>query len=144
MNERNLTLLTDLYELTMMNGYFDMKRDERVVFDVFYRKNPCDGGYAIVAGLEQVIDYIKNLHFDSDDIEYLRELELFDEEFLKYLENFKFTGNIYAIKEGTVVFPMEPLLKVEAPIIEAQLVETAIFNISHNKTSIKTYNYQPA
>ena len=84
MNERNLTLLTDLYELTMMNGYFDMKRDERVVFDVFYRKNPYDGGYAIVAGLEQVIDYIKNLHFNSDDIEYLRELELFDEEFLKY------------------------------------------------------------
>src|SRR5699024_11189222 len=134
MKKENLTLLTDLYELTMMNGYFDMKRDERVVFDVFYRKNPSDGGYAIVAGLEQVIDYIKNLHFDRDDIEYLRELELFDEEFLKYLENFKFTGNIYAIKEGTVVFPMEPLLKVEAPIIEAQLVETAILNIINHQS----------
>lgn len=138
MKEENLTLLTDLYELTMMNGYFDMRRDERVVFDVFYRKNPSDGGYAIVAGLEQVIDYVKNLHFDSDDIEYLRELELFDEEFLKYLENFKFTGNIYAIKEGTVVFPMEPLLKVEAPIIEAQLVETAILNIINHQSLIAT------
>ena len=138
MKQENLTLLTDLYELTMMNGYFDMRRDERVVFDVFYRKNPCDGGYAIVAGLEQVIDYIKNLHFDRDDIEYLRELELFDEEFLKYLENFKFTGNIYAIKEGTVVFPMEPLLKVEAPIIEAQLVETAILNIINHQSLIAT------
>ena len=138
MNERNLTLLTDLYELTMMNGYFDMKRDERVVFDVFYRNNPYDGGYAIVAGLEQVIDYIKNLHFDREDIEYLRELELFDDKFLKYLENFKFTGNIYAIKEGTVVFPMEPLLKVEAPIIEAQLVETAILNIINHQSLIAT------
>ena len=138
MNERNLTLLTDLYELTMMNGYFDMKRDERVVFDVFYRKNPSCGGYAIVAGLEQVIDYIKNLHFDKSDIEYLRELELFDDEFLKYLENFKFTGNIYAIKEGTVVFPMEPLLKVEAQILEAQLVETAILNIINHQSLIAT------
>ena len=138
MNERNLTLLTDLYELTMMNGYFDMKKEERVVFDVFYRNNPSNGGYAIVAGLEQVIDYIKNLHFEKDDIEYLRELELFDEEFLKYLENFKFTGNIYAIKEGTVVFPMEPLLKVEAPIIEAQLVETAILNIINHESLIAT------
>ena len=138
MNERNLTLLTDLYELTMMNGYFDMKKDERVVFDVFYRNNPSNGGYAIVAGLEQVIDYIKNLHFEKDDIEYLRELELFDEEFLKYLENFKFTGNIYAIKEGTVVFPMEPLLKVEAPIIEAQLIETAILNIINHESLIAT------
>ena len=138
MKKENLTLLTDLYELTMMNGYFDMKRDERVVFDVFYRKNPSDGGYAIVAGLEQVIDYIKNLHFDRDDIEYLRELELFDEEFLKYLENFKFTGNIYAIKQGTVGFPIEPLLKVEAPIIEAQLVETAILNIINHQSLIAT------
>ena len=138
MKEENLTLLTDLYELTMMNGYYDIKNDERVVFDVFYRKNPSCGGYAIVAGLEQVIDYIKNLHFDSDDIEYLRELDLFDDNFLKYLENFKFTGNIYAIKEGTVVFPMEPLLKVEAPIIEAQLIETAILNIINHQSLIAT------
>ena len=138
MNERNLTLLTDLYELTMMNGYFDMRKDERVVFDVFYRKNPSNGGYAIVAGLEQVIEYIKNLHFEKSDIEYLRELNLFDEKFLNYLENFKFTGNIYAIKEGTVVFPMEPLLKIEAPIIEAQLVETAILNIINHESLIAT------
>ena len=138
MKKENLTLLTDLYELTMMNGYFDMQKDERVVFDVFYRKNPSNGCYAIVAGLEQVIDYIKNLHFEKDDIAYLRELELFDDNFLKYLENFKFTGNIYAIKEGTVVFPMEPLLKVEAPIIEAQLVETAILNIINHESLIAT------
>ena len=84
MKEENLTLLTDLYELTMMNGYYDIKNDERVVFDVFYRKNPSCGGYAIVAGLEQVIDYIKNLHFDSDDIEYLRELDLVDEKLVKH------------------------------------------------------------
>ena len=138
MKNENLTLLTDLYELTMMKGYHDIKNEDRVVFDVFYRSNPSKGGYAICAGLEQVIDYVKNLHFDKDDIDYLRELEVFDEDFLNYLENFKFTGNIYAIEEGTVVFPMEPLLKVEAPIIEAQLVETAILNIINHQSLIAT------
>jgi len=138
MKEKNLTLLTDLYELTMMKGYHAIKNEDRVVFDVFYRQNPSNGGYAICAGLEQVIDYIKNLHFEKDDIDYLRELELFDENFLRYLENFKFTGNISAIEEGTVVFPMEPLLKVEAPIIEAQLVETAILNIINHQSLIAT------
>lgn len=138
MKEKNLTLLTDLYELTMMRGYHEIKNEDRVVFDVFYRQNPSNGGYAICAGLQQVIDYIKNLHFEKDDIAYLRELELFDEEFLTYLENFKFTGNISAIEEGTVVFPMEPLLKVEAPIIEAQLIETAILNIINHQSLIAT------
>lgn len=138
MKDENLTLLTDLYELTMMKGYHDIHNGERVVFDVFYRSNPSNGGYAICAGLEQVIEYIKNLHFEKDDIDYLRELEIFDEGFLKYLEDFKFTGNIYAIEEGTVVFPMEPLLKVEAPIIEAQLVETAILNIINHQSLIAT------
>ena len=138
MKNENLTLLTDLYEFTMMKGYHDIKNEDRVVFDVFYRSNPSKGGYAICAGLEQVIDYVKNLHFDKDDIDYLRELEIFDEDFLNYLENFKFTGNIYAIEEGTVVFPMEPLLKVEAPIIEAQLVETAILNIINHQSLIAT------
>lgn len=138
MKEENLTLLTDLYELTMMKGYHDIKNEDRVVFDVFYRQNPSNGGYAICAGLEQVIDYLKNLHFEKDDIDYLRELEIFDEDFLTYLESFKFTGNISAIEEGTVVFPMEPLLKVEAPIIEAQLIETAILNIINHQSLIAT------
>ena len=138
MKEENLTLLTDLYELTMMKGYHDIKNEDRVVFDVFYRQNPSKGGYAICAGLQQVIEYIKNLHFDQDDIDYLRELEIFDEKFLKYLADFKFTGNISAIEEGTVVFPMEPLLKVEAPIIEAQLIETAILNIINHQSLIAT------
>lgn len=138
MKEKNLTLLTDLYELTMMKGYHDIQNEDRVVFDVFYRQNPSNGGYAICAGLEQVIDYIKNLHFEKDDIDYLRELELFDEKFLTYLANFEFTGNISAIEEGTVIFPMEPLLKVEAPIIEAQLVETAILNIINHQSLIAT------
>lgn len=138
MKEENLTLLTDLYELTMMKGYHDIKNEDRVVFDVFYRQNPSNGGYAICAGLEQVIEYIKNLHFEKDDLDYLRELGLFDEKFLEYLANFKFTGNISAIEEGTVVFPMEPLLKVEAPITEAQLIETAILNIINHQSLIAT------
>ena len=118
MNTRNLTLLTDLYELTMMQGYFKHKdQNETVIFDAFYRTNPCDGGYAICAGLEQVIDYVKNLRFSAEDIDYLRSLGIFCEDFLEYLSNFKFSGDIYAIPEGTVVFPREPLVKVIAPIM---------------------------
>ena len=135
---RCLTLLTDLYELTMMQGYFKNNINEVVVFDAFYRKNPNDGGYAIACGLEQVIEYIKNLNFSYDDIVYLRGLNIFDEDFLDYLSSFHFIGDIYAVPEGTVVFPMEPLVKVIAPIMEAQLVETAILNIINHQSLIAT------
>ena len=139
MEPRNLTLLTDLYELTMMQGYFREKdANETVIFDAFYRTNPDGNAFSICAGLEHVIDYVKNLHFDDADIEYLRGLGIFDEDFLEYLHNFKFSGNIYAIPEGTVVFPREPLVKVIAPIMEAQLVETAILNIINHQSLIAT------
>lgn len=134
----NLTLMTDFYELTMMQGYFKSKSNERVIFDAFYRVNPSGNGYAIAAGLDQVIEYIEDLRFDDEDIEYLRSLNTFDEEFLEYLKDFKFTGDIYAVPEGTVVFPMEPLVKVIAPVIEAQLVETAILNIINHQSLIAT------
>ena len=112
MSERNLTLLTDLYELTMMQGYFHAKdANETVIFDAFYRTNPDGNGFAITAGLEQVVEYIENLHFDKEDIDYLRTTGLFGEDFLEYLADFKFTGDIYAIPEGTVVFQREPLVK---------------------------------
>ena len=138
MSTMNLTLLTDLYELTMMQGYFKTQNTETVVFDAFYRSNPCQGGYAIAAGLEQVIDYIKNLHFFPKDIAYLGSLGIFEQDFLDYLKDFHFTGDIYAIPEGTVVFPREPLVKVIAPIMEAQLVETAILNIINHQSLIAT------
>lgn len=138
MRATNLTLLTDLYELTMMQGYFKNPTDQIVVFDAFYRHNPCDGGYAIAAGLEQIIEYVRDLHFHPDDIDYLRTLGIFDTDFLEYLRGFHFTGDIYAIPEGTVVFPREPLLKVVAPVMEAQLLETAILNILNHQSLIAT------
>ena len=135
----NLTLLTDLYELTMMQGYFFGETgNPTVVFDMFYRSNPCDGAYAICVGLDQVIEYIRNLHFSREDIDYLRGLGIFQESFLDYLADFSFSGDIYAIPEGTVVFPREPLVKVVAPIMEAQLVETAILNIINHQSLIAT------
>lgn len=139
MLERNLTLLTDLYELTMMQGYFKEKdHDKVVVFDVFYRANPCNNGYAIAAGLDQVIEYIKGLHFSYEAVDYLRSLHIFDEDFLHYLSGYHFSGDIYAIPEGSVIFPREPLIKVVAPIMEAQLVETAILNIVNHQSLIAT------
>ena len=138
MRANNLTLLTDLYELTMMQGYFKNPTNQTVVFDMFYRDNPCGGAYAITAGLEQMIEYIENLRFTEEDIEYLRSLHAFEEDFLEYLSNFHFSGDIYAIPEGTVVFPREPLVKVIAPIMEAQLVETAILNIINHQSLIAT------
>lgn len=138
MSKRNLTLLTDLYELTMMQGYYEKGQNENVIFDVFFRQNPCNNGYSVCAGLDQVIDYIKNLHFTYDDVDYLRGLGIFKEDFLHYLSGFHFSGDIYAIPEGTVVFPKEPLLKVIAPIMEAQLVETAILNIINHQSLIAT------
>ena len=137
-NNRNLTLLTDLYELTMMQGYFKSHSQKRVVFDVFYRQNPCGGAYAIACGLDQAIDYIKNLHFEPEDIDYLRCTGFFKEDFLDYLKDFHFTGDIYAIPEGTIIFPKEPLVKVVAPIMEAQLVETALLNIINHQSLIAT------
>ena len=138
MSKRNLTLLTDLYELTMMQGYYEKGQNENVIFDVCFRQNPCNNGYSVCAGLDQVIDYIKNLHFTYDDVDYLRGLGIFKEDFLHYLSGFHFSGDIYAIPEGTVVFPKEPLLKVVAPIMEAQLVETAILNIINHQSLIAT------
>jgi len=136
---RNLTLLTDLYQLTMMQGYFEYGiTDKSVVFDMFYRKNPYNGGYAICAGLEQVIDYINNLHFTEADIAYLKSLNIFKDEFLAMLRTFKFTGEIYAVPEGTIVFPNEPLLRVKSNIIEAQFIETAILNIINHQSLIAT------
>lgn len=138
MNTRNLTLLTDLYELTMMQGYFKTQENDTVVFDVFFRSNPNNGGYSVMAGLEQVIEYVKNLNFTYEDVDYLRGLGIFSEDFLQYLSGFHFSGSIYAIPEGTVIFPKEPLLKVVAPIMEAQLVETAILNIINHQSLIAT------
>ena len=139
MSTQNLTLLTDLYELTMMQGYFKHKdQNETVIFDAFYRNNPCDGGYAISAGLEQVIEYIQNLNFSDEDISYLDSLGIFEKDFLEYLRSFRFSGDIYAIPEGTVMFPREPVIKVIAPIMEAQLVETAILNIINHQSLIAT------
>ena len=139
MDRQNLTLLTDLYELTMMQGYFrNIDRNETVIFDAFYRSNPNGGGYAISAGLEQLISYIKELHFAPQDIKYLASRHIFDKDFLDYLANFRFSGSIYAIPEGTVIFPREPLVKVIAPIMEAQLVETAILNIINHQSLIAT------
>lgn len=139
MDRQNLTLLTDLYELTMMQGYFKNKdRNETVIFDAFYRNNPYDGGFAISAGLEQLIQYVKELHFEDEDIAYLASLGIFEQDFLDYLHDFKFTGDIYAIPEGTVIFPREPIIKVIAPIMQAQLVETAILNIINHQSLIAT------
>ena len=138
MSRHDLTLLTDFYELTMMQGYYEKGQNETVIFDVFFRQNPNNGGYSICAGLDQVIEYVKNLNFTYEDVDYLRSLGMFSEDFLHYLSGFHFTGDIYAIPEGTVIFPKEPILKVIAPIMEAQLVETAILNIINHQCLIAT------
>ncbi len=129
----NMTMLCDFYELTMSNGYFkNGYKDRTVIFDVFFRRVPDQGGFAIAAGLEQLIEYIEDLHFSDEDIAYLRGRNLFCEEFLDYLKNFRFTGDIYAVPEGTPVFPKEPLVVVKAPAIEAQLIETfTLLTINH-------------
>lgn len=130
-------MMTDLYELTMMYGYFQNGMTDRTaVFDLFFRKTSENSSYAVMAGLEQLIDYVQNLHFDANDIAYLRSLGLFSEPFLDYLTRFRFTGDLYAIEEGTVVFPYEPLVRVTAPIMEAQLLETAMLNIINHQTLI--------
>lgn len=138
-SKRNLTMVMDLYELTMANGYFnDGDTTAKVVFDVFYRKNPDRGGFAIFAGLEQIVEYIENLHFSKEDIEYLRSLDTFTEDFLQYLKDFKFSGDIYAFPEGTIMYPNEPILTVIAPLIDAQIVETAILAQINHQSLVAT------
>ncbi len=137
--ERNLTMLCDFYELTMSNGYFSCGMKDRIVyFDVFYRNNPDNGGFAVVAGLEQVVEYIKELHFDEEDIAFLRQKGCFSEEFLEFLSTFRFRGDIWAIPEGTVVFPGEPLMIVRGRAIEAQFIETFVLMMINHQSLIAT------
>ncbi len=132
-------MLCDFYEITMGNGYFKSGIGDRMVyFDAFYRDNPDNGGYAIAAGLEQIVNYINELYFDNDDIEYLRSKGYFDEEFLTYLRSFRFTGDMWAVPEGTVVFPGEPLITVRAPAIEAQFIETYLLMALNHQSLIAT------
>ena len=136
---RNLTMMTDLYQLTMMYGYFKTgMRDNLATFDMFYRSKDATTHYAIMAGLEQLIEYLENLRFDEESLRYLGSLGIFDEDFLDELRNFEFHGDVYAVPEGTIVFPGEPLIRVTAPIFEAQLVETALLNIINHQTLIAT------
>lgn len=141
MRNKDVQNIMDFYELTMSNGYFmdeSIDKSQRVAFDVFYRKNPDNGGFAIFAGLSQIIDYIKNLHFDKDDIAYLKGLGLFNEKFLEYLADFRFKGDIYAFPEGTVMYPNEPVLTVVAPLIDAQLIETEVLLQVNHQSLIAT------
>lgn len=136
---RNLTLLTDLYQLTMLNGYFEKNiHEDVVVFDMFFRKNACKSGYTIVCGIDQFVDYINNLHFSEDELSYLKSLNLFSNKFLDFLRDFKFTGDIYAVKEGTIMFPNEPIITVKAPLYQAQLIETALLTIINFQSLIAT------
>lgn len=137
MTGRNLTMMTDLYQLTMMNGYYsDGSYRNEAVFDLFFRANGLN--YAVAAGLQQAIEYIKDLRFDSEDLEYLSGLNIFSPKFIEYLKNFRFTGDIYSVEEGEVVFPGEPIMVVKAPLIEAQLIETTLLNIVSHQTLIAT------
>ena len=136
---RNLTLLTDLYQLTMLNGYFEKNiHEDEVVFDMFFRKNACNGGYTIICGIEQLVEYINNLHFSDEDLQYLKSLDLFSDKFLDFLKDFKFTGDIYAVEEGTIMFPKEPIITVKAPLYQAQLIETALLTIVNFQSLIAT------
>ena len=135
----NKTLLTDFYQINMMYSHFkNGKINQETVFDLYFRKNPGQSGYAIAAGLEQAVDYIVNLKFSDDDLQYLRSVGSYDDDFLNYLKSFRFTGELYAVPEGTVVFPHEPLIRVKAPIGQAQLIETALLNIVNHQTLIAT------
>ncbi len=137
--KRNLTMLCDFYELTMGSGYFQTGLQDRITyFDVFFRDVPDRGGFAVCAGLEQLIDYIQNLHFGEEDLDYLRSRNLFSEDFLDYLRRFRFTGDIWAIPEGTPIFPQEPVLTVRAPAIEAQLIETFVLLTINHQSLIAT------
>ena len=138
-NERNYTLMCDFYELTMANGYFlSGKADQICYFDVFYRTTPDNGGYAIACGLEEIVKYIKNLHFDEEDIEFLRSKKIFDERFLESLKDFHFTGDLYSVKEGTPIFPKEPVMIIKSRAIEAQFLETFVLSEFNHQTLIAT------
>ena len=138
-DERNLTMVMDLYELTMSNGYFlEGHEDHMATFEVFFRKIPDNGGFAIFAGLEQVIDYIEDMHFDDEDIEYFRSLNMFDDMFLEFLRTYRFRGDILAFEEGSIIYPNEPILVVNAPLIDAQMVETAILAQINHQSLIAT------
>jgi nicotinate phosphoribosyltransferase len=135
----NMTLLTDLYQLTMVGGYYLLgKKDQRASFDYFFRKIPEEGGFCVAAGLEQLIDYIENIQFSPGDIDYLESLNLFPSAVLDYLRELRFTGDLYAVPEGTLVFPQEPLVRVTAPLPEAQFIETALLNILNFQTLVAT------
>ena len=139
MNNLNYTMLCDFYELTMGSGYFvSGMKDKITYFDLFFRQIPDNGGFAIACGLEQVIEYIEDLHFSDEDIEYLKSKNIFDGRFLEYLRDFKFTGDIYAVPEGTAVFPNEPIITVKAPAIEAQLIETYLLLTVNHQSLIAT------
>ena len=131
-------LLTDLYELTMMQGYHHYDLNPRVVFDMFFRKQPFQGGFSVFAGLEDVLEVLKELHFSDEDIEYLDSLGLFDDDFLEYLREFRFQGDIYAVPEGTVVFPQEPMIRIHGTLIECQLIESLVLNIVNFQTLVAT------
>ena len=138
-NEMNLTMLTDFYEFTMMNGFFaEGYKDKIAYFDMFFRRVPEDGGFAIMAGVEQIIEYIKEINFTAEDIEYLRSKGIFKEEFLKYLENFKFECDVWAVPDGTPIFPGEPIITVRGPVIQAQFVETMILLTINHQSLIAT------
>jgi nicotinate phosphoribosyltransferase len=137
MNE-NKTLLTDLYQLTMAQAYLDNNKDQEATFDLFIRKLPKDWGYFIANGIEEAIDYITNIHFDEDDLDYLRETKMFKQEFLEHLKDFKFEGEVYAVKEGTPVFPSQPLLRVTGKRSQAQFLESCLLNIVNFQTMIAT------
>ena len=138
-DKRNISMMMDFYEMTMANGYFvSGGENTRVAFDVFYRRNPDNGGFAIFAGLEQIIEYVENMHFDESDIEYFRAQNIFSEEFLNYLSNFHFHGDIYAFPEGTIMYPNEPIITVVADLLDAQLVETAILSQINHQSLIAT------
>lgn len=137
--KRNLSMLMDYYELTMANGYFNEGlKDNWVVFDLFYRRNPDNGGFVIAAGLQQAIEYLLNIRFDAEDIDFIRSKGIFSEEFLAYLSDFKFTGNVYAVEEGTIVYPDIPLITIEAPLVEAQIIETMLLLTINHQSLIAT------
>lgn len=145
--KRNVALLTDFYELLMMEGYFDfakkgMKKEPIVTFDVFYRNNPFGNGFAVFCGLNEIIDYISNLRFNDDDIEYLKKYNVFASDFLDYLKNFKFTGSVYAFEEGSIINKKEPVIKIVAPISQAQLIESAMLCLFNHETLIATKAYR--